>query len=83
MKNKKFILLSLLAVLFGIGLAATAAGAVRPDMLIALIVVLLIPIRSVGKQGEKVYSAMLYRIISGPGGREVQLYPKNFEPLER
>lgn len=60
---------------------------IRSDLLLAQLLVLLLPIRSTRPDGTRLYSAMLYRVISVPasgGGRErkMQLYPKNFAPWD-
>lgn len=90
MKKGRVVVFVLIGLLFLVQLldaawAASQAGetAMRPEMLAAQVLVLLLPIRGVGKNGEKIYSAMLYRVISGPGGRKVQFYPKNFKPLDQ
>lgn len=74
---------------FAIQVFFPAAGyggeTIRPDLMVAQLLVLMIPVRSVRPDGTKLYSAMLYRVVSSPideGKRkcEVQFYPKNFEP---
>lgn len=65
--------------------AGHARERIRPDLLAAQVLVLVLPVRSVRPDETRLYSAMLYRVVSVPtdGGkrkREVQFYPKNFEP---
>lgn len=58
---------------------------IRPDLLAAQVLILVLPVRSVRPDGTRLYSAMLYRVASIPAQagkrvRKVQFYPKNFEP---
>lgn len=68
--------------------AGHAGEPVRLDLALAQLLVLIIPVRSVRPDGTRLYSAMLYRMISiqtdsGKRERKVQFYPKNFEPWEK
>ena len=77
--------------LFTVEILAMVAGhagePIRPDLLLAQLLVLFLPIRSTRPDGTRLYSAMVYRVISAPaaGGRrerKMQLYPKNFASWE-
>lgn len=64
-----------------------AGEPIRPDLLLAQLLVLFLPIRSIRPDGTRLYSAMVYRVISVPAEdgrreRKMQLYPKNFAPWE-
>lgn len=74
---------------YGLSLLGTLAGhrgePLRPELLAAQVLLLVLPIRTVRPGGTRLYSAMLYRVVSiqkedGTRQRLVQFYPKNFEP---
>lgn len=64
-----------------------AGEPIRPDLLLGQLLVLFLPIRSIRPDGIRLYSAMVYRVVSVPAEdgrreRKMQLYPKNFAPWE-
>ena len=72
----------------GKSVAALAMGArVRLDVVLPATLVFVLPIRSTRPDGVRLYSALLYRVVSRPteeGKRErvVQWWPKNIQPLD-
>ena len=85
------IVFGVIILLFSIELLSLAMGhigePIRIDMALAQLLVLIIPIRSARPNGTRLYSAMLYRVVSvqaddGKRQRKVQLYPKNFKPWD-
>ena len=81
----------IIILLFGIEIFGLAMGhigePIRLDLALAQLLVLIIPVRSVRPNGVRLYSAMLYRVVSAvadDGRREriVQFYPRNFEPWD-
>lgn len=86
------IVFGVIILLFGIELFGLAMGhigePIRLDLVLAQLLVLIIPVRSVRPNGVRLHSAMLYRVVStvadnGKRERKVQLYPRNFEPWDQ
>lgn len=77
-----------LLITVGKSVAPLAMGApLRLDVLLPAMLVFILPIRSVRPDGVRLYSALIYRVISRPAeerGRErvVQWWPNNFKPLD-
>ena len=85
------IVFGVIILLFTVELLGMAAGhmgePIRADLALAQLLVLVLPVRSVRPDGTRLYSAMLYRVISAPGEagkrkRNIQVYHKNFTPWE-
>ena len=85
------IIFGAIVLLYGSSLLGTLSGhwgePLRPELLAAQVLLLVLPIRTVRPGGIRLYSAMLYRVVSvpkedGTRRRQVQFYPKNFEPWQ-
>lgn len=91
MKASRIVVLTVIALVLGFVLVARALeskGGLMPGHVAGLLLLLMIPVRTTRGDGIRLYSALLYRVVSRPeqeGGRRVrtvQFYPKNFTPFQ-
>jgi len=91
MKMSRIVVLTVIALFLGFALVAKALeskGGLMPGHVAGLLLLLIIPVRSTRQDGIRLYSALLYRVVSRPGQgngprvRTVQFYPKNFTPFQ-
>ena len=91
MKASRVVVLTVIALVLGFALVAKALeskGGLMPGHVAGLLLLLMIPVRTTRGDGIRLYSALLYRVVSRPeqeGGRRVrtvQFYPKNFTPFQ-
>ena len=91
MKMSRIVVLTVIALFLGFALVAKtleSKGGLMPGHVAGLLLLLMIPVRTTRGDGIRLYSALLYRVVSHPekeSGRRVrtvQFYPKNFTPFQ-